>query len=112
MKDTRGYRNAFLALALGLGLTSCENDRETKPEPGPAIPVIVAQVETAGHNTILAGSGQVRAVNSATLGTRVMGQVTSLPVTMGQKVQKGELLVSIQYEVLWAQSAWDGASWV
>ena len=105
MKDTRGYRNAFLALALGLGLTSCGNDRETKPEPGPAIPVIVAQVETAGHNTILAGSGQIRAVNSATLGTRVMGQVTSLPVTMGQKVQKGDLLVSIHNVDLRAQSA-------
>src|SRR5690606_12406161 len=105
MKDTRGYRNAFLALALGLGLTSCGNDRVTKPEPGPAIPVIVAQVETAGHNTILAGSGQIRAVNSATLGTRVMGQVTSLPVTMGQKVQKGDLLVSIHNVDLRAQSA-------
>ncbi len=105
MKNTTIYKNAFMALALGFTLASCGSDKEQKQDGGPAVPVTVAEVETGDSNTILAGSGQINALNNATLSTRMMGYVESLPVKIGQKVNKGDLLISINNVDLRAKKA-------
>ncbi|WP_318343414.1 efflux RND transporter periplasmic adaptor subunit [Flagellimonas baculiformis] len=105
MKNTTIYKNAFIALALGITLASCGSDKEQKQDGGPAVPVTVAEVETGDSNTILAGSGQITALNNATLSTRMMGYVESLPVKIGQKVNKGDLLISINNVDLRAKKA-------
>ncbi|KAB5490921.1 MULTISPECIES: efflux RND transporter periplasmic adaptor subunit [Flagellimonas] len=105
MKNTTIYRNALIALTLGITLASCGSDKEQKKDSGPAVPVTVAEVETGDSNTILAGSGQITALNNATLSTRMMGYVESLPVKIGQKVNKGDLLISINNVDLRAQKA-------
>ncbi|WP_418500265.1 efflux RND transporter periplasmic adaptor subunit [Flagellimonas sp.] len=105
MKNTTIYRNALIALTLGITLASCGSDKEQKKDNGPAVPVTVAEVETGDSNTIFAGSGQITALNNATLSTRMMGYVESLPVKIGQKVNKGDLLISINNVDLRAQKA-------
>lgn len=105
MKNTTIYKNAFIALVLGITLASCGSDKEQKQDGGPAVPVTVAEVETGDSNTILAGSGQITALNNATLSTRMMGYVESLPVKIGQKVNKGDLLISINNVDLRAKKA-------
>ncbi|MDC6383844.1 efflux RND transporter periplasmic adaptor subunit [Flagellimonas taeanensis] len=105
MKNTTIYKNAFIALALGVTLASCGSDKEQKQDSGSAVSVTVAEVETGDSNTILAGSGQINALNNATLSTRMMGYVESLPVKIGQKVKKGDLLISINNVDLRAKKA-------
>ena len=105
MKNTTIYKNALIALTLGITLAGCGSDKEQKQDNGPAVPVTVAEVETGDSNTILAGSGQITALNNATLSTRMMGYVESLPVKIGQKVNKGDLLISINNVDLRAKKA-------
>ncbi|MCR9226053.1 MAG: efflux RND transporter periplasmic adaptor subunit [Flavobacteriaceae bacterium] len=90
---------------MGLTLMGCGSDEKQTVDTSAAVPVTVADVDMGDSSTILAGSGQIKAVNSATLSTRMMGYVESLPVKIGQKVNKGDLLISINNGDLRAKKA-------
>ena len=109
MKNTTLYKNFILAIALGLTLSGCGSNEKTQAS-SETVAVSVAEVETGDTSTILAGSGQVTAVNNATLSTRMMGHVEKLPVKIGQKVKKGDLLISINNADLRAKRAQVDAS--
>lgn len=100
-------------LALGLmaiSLMACDgSDTKQTVDPNP-IAVKVAQTTLSQGGYFNAGSGQVKAENSATLSTRMMGFVERIPVKVGQKVSKGQLLVSIQNTDLQAKKAQVDAS--
>ncbi|MEZ4810133.1 MAG: efflux RND transporter periplasmic adaptor subunit [Allomuricauda sp.] len=110
MKNITIYRNSILAFAVGLTLLGCGSDKRKKQEKSETVTVSVAEVEIGDTSTIMAGSGQVTAVNSATLSTRMMGHVEKLPVKIGQKVKKGDLLISINNVDLRAKRAQMDAS--
>ncbi|MER3319223.1 MAG: efflux RND transporter periplasmic adaptor subunit [Allomuricauda sp.] len=105
MKNITIYKSFTLILALGLTLTGCGSDKKQAVDTAEAVSVTVADVDTGDSSTILAGSGQIQAVNSATLSTRMMGYVEALPVKIGQKVRKGDLLISINNGDLRAKKA-------
>ncbi|THV60997.1 efflux RND transporter periplasmic adaptor subunit [Flagellimonas alvinocaridis] len=105
MKNTTIYKSFILTASLGLTLMGCGSDKKQTADTTAAVPVTVADVDTGDSSTILAGSGQIKAVNSATLSTRMMGYVESLPVKIGQKVNKGDLLISINNVDLRAKKA-------
>tara|TARA_R110000764_G_scaffold1503_2_gene6649 strand:+ start:193269 stop:194357 length:1089 start_codon:yes stop_codon:yes gene_type:complete len=105
MKNTTIYKSFTLILALGLTLSGCGSDEKQAVDTAEAVSVTVADVDMGDSSTILAGSGQIKAVNSATLSTRMMGHVESLPVKIGQKVNKGDLLISINNVDLRAKKA-------
>nr|WP_297786898.1 efflux RND transporter periplasmic adaptor subunit [uncultured Allomuricauda sp.] len=105
MKNTTIYKSFTLILALGLILSGCGSDEKQAVDTSEAVSVTVADVDMGDSSTILAGSGQIKAVNSATLSTRMMGHVESLPVKIGQKVNKGDLLISINNVDLRAKKA-------
>ncbi|MBO0331165.1 efflux RND transporter periplasmic adaptor subunit [[Muricauda] lutisoli] len=105
MKNTTIYKSFILTMSLGLVLMGCGSDEKQTADNREAVPVTVADVDMGDSSTILAGSGQVKAVNSATLSTRMMGYVESLPVKIGQKVNKGDLLISINNVDLRAKKA-------
>ena len=105
MKNTTIYKSFILTASLGLILMGCGSDKKQTADTTVAVPVTVADVDTGDSSTILAGSGQITAVNSATLSTRMMGYVESLPVKIGQKVNKGDLLISINNVDLRAKKA-------
>ncbi|MDT0690953.1 efflux RND transporter periplasmic adaptor subunit [Salegentibacter sp. F188] len=95
-----------IALAsLGLFATSCgSDDKKQAVNEGPVVPV---QVETPSGmgDRFLTASGQIEAVNSANLSTRMMGFIDDIHVSMGDKVSKGQLLVSINNSDLQAKRA-------
>lgn len=95
-----------LALAsLGLFATSCGSDeKEEAANEGTAVEV---QVETpaATGERFLTASGKIEAVNSANLSTRMMGFIEDIHVKVGDKVKKGELLISINNSDLQAKRA-------
>lgn len=86
-----------LSIIAGLLIVhSCGQDTEkTASIPESGVTVEIRQVSEGDLNPFLSASGTVQAVNSADLSTRVMGYVEAVKVDIGQQVQKGKLLISI-----------------
>lgn len=55
---------------------------------------LTEEVKVGDISTVVTGTGQVEASNTVTLGTNTSGIVSSVLVSAGQKVKKGQLLVS------------------
>ena len=92
---------ALVSIAL---ISSCgaEKDKTTAPEKGVSVQVATPLLQTASSLMI---SGKVEAVSNATLSTRQMGFVDEIHVNIGDKVSKGQLLLSITNEDLRAKKA-------
>ena len=96
----------ILTLTIALLLTSCGRDeKKSVADNSSVISVKVSQVEASGNNPFLSVSGKIQAVNSADLSTRMMGYVDKVHVNIGDKVRKGQLLVSINNSDLQAKKA-------
>ena len=97
----------FAAVLLG----SCgKSDSKVVADNRAPISVTVAKVAAENNNSFLSASGKVIASKSAELSTRFMGYVTSTPVKVGDKVRKGQLLLSINSSDLQAKKAQVNAS--
>lgn len=77
-----------------LFLTSC-GEAETKSDKKNTTVHVVLQNPTSMVSSNLTASGQVAAVSTATLSTRMMGYVTKVHVNVGEQIKEGQLLVSI-----------------
>ncbi|MEN8886117.1 MAG: efflux RND transporter periplasmic adaptor subunit [Winogradskyella sp.] len=89
-----------------LFLISCgSEDKKLVADNLPEIAVKISQVKTNGNNPFLSVSGKIQASNSAELSTRLMGYVNKVHVNVGDKVKKGQLLVSINNTDLQAKRA-------
>lgn len=95
------YTITFLALTL-LAF-SCGSDEKKLIADDSPITVKVSSISENDNNPFLTASGTIQAVNSANLSTRMMGFVTNMPVNVGDKVKKGQLLVSINNSDLQAK---------
>ena len=96
----------IVAFSLALLLASCgSEDKKPVVDNAPAIAVEVSQVEANGNSPFLSVSGKIQATNSADLSTRMMGYVNKVYVNVGDKVSKGQLLVSINNTDLQAKKA-------
>lgn len=103
MKKNRVILAVFTA---ALFITSCgSKDKEVIAENSPAINVKVNQVEANSNSPFLSVSGKIQATNSADLSTRMMGYVNKIHVNVGDKVRKGQLLISINNSDLQAKRA-------
>ncbi|MGB5419277.1 efflux RND transporter periplasmic adaptor subunit, partial [Algibacter sp.] len=99
-------RYTILTLAIALLIASCgSEDKKAMADNSPAIAVKVSQVEANDNNPFLSVSGKIQATNSADLSTRMMGYVNKVYVNVGDKVRKGQLLVSINNADLQAKRA-------
>ncbi|TYB74304.1 efflux RND transporter periplasmic adaptor subunit [Bizionia myxarmorum] len=89
-----------------LFMASCgSDDKKAVANNSPAIPVTVSQITSNGNSPFLSVSGKIQASNSADLSTRMMGYVNKVHVNVGDKVNKGQLLVSINNADLQAKQA-------
>ncbi|PID70942.1 MAG: efflux transporter periplasmic adaptor subunit [Flavobacteriales bacterium] len=85
---------------------SCGSDKPEKTAiDTSAIKVTLDSVVNTDISTFLSVSGRVEAVNSANLSTRIMGTVNKVNVKIGDKVRKGQLLLSINSADMSAQLA-------
>ncbi|WP_439153094.1 efflux RND transporter periplasmic adaptor subunit [Winogradskyella sp.] len=95
-----------LLLTVTLFIVSCgSDDKKQLADNSPAISVKVNTVETNSNSPFLSVSGKIQATNSADLSTRMMGYVDKVHVNVGDKVRKGQLLVSINNSDLQAKRA-------
>lgn len=85
-----------LFFVLTMALTNCgNNDQKANKDTPFVVPVEVRTTTQTLSNGFLNVSGKIEAINSANLSTRMMGFVDRIYVEVGQKVKKGELLLSI-----------------
>ena len=99
----------LVAIASLLIVASCGKEKATTVDNRPTVNV---KVSTPGseNGTFISASGKVEAVQNANLSTRIMGYVNNVHVKVGQKVRKGQLLISINSTDINAQSAQVNAS--
>ena len=92
--------------SLALFATSCGNgDQKTVADNSPAVTVILSSVSQESSSSFLSTSGKIEAVNIANLSTRMMGYVDKIYVQVGEKVRKGQQLISISNTDLSAKLA-------
>lgn len=95
-----------LLFSLVLSVASCGNSSKEKSiDQIPAVTVTVSSAGADNNSSFLTASGKIKAVNSASLSTRMMGFVNKVHVNVGQKVKKGQLLISINNADLSARKA-------
>ena len=91
---------------LALFATSCgDGDKKTVADNSPAVTVSVSSITQESSSSFLTTSGKIEAVNSANLSTRMMGYVDKIYVQVGEKVRKGQQLISISNTDLSAKLA-------
>jgi RND family efflux transporter MFP subunit len=86
-------------------LTSCNGAKKEDLAESPVIAVKVSGVSENDKSPFVSASGKIEAENSADLSTRMMGYVTKVHVIVGQKVNAGQSLVSINNTDLQAKKA-------
>ena len=96
----------ILSISFVLLLVSCgKKDTKEVQDSTPPIAVKISKIVENNNNPFITVSGKIQAENSAELSTRIMGFVNKVYVKVGDKVQKGQLLVSINNADLQAKKA-------
>ena len=95
-----------MLLFIAVLLASCGKESTTteKDNSNPIL-VKISPVTDDGQNPFITVNGKIEASNSANLSTRMMGFVDKIHVRVGDKVKKGQLLVSINNTDLQAKRA-------
>ncbi|MAO10037.1 MAG: efflux transporter periplasmic adaptor subunit [Flavobacteriaceae bacterium] len=105
------YSYIITMAIISIVMVSCGNDTNQKvADNSPTVKVQVNKVSESNNSPFLSVSGKIQSVNNADLSTRMMGFVKKVPVNVGDKVKKGQLLVSINNADLQAKSAQVNAS--
>ncbi len=90
------YTYLIASISLAFFASSCGSDeKKAIVDNSVAIMVKTSAVQADGSNPFLTVSGKIQAANSAELSTRTMGHVNKIHVNVGDRVRKGQLLVSI-----------------
>ncbi|WP_158278611.1 efflux RND transporter periplasmic adaptor subunit [Rhodohalobacter mucosus] len=85
-------------------ISGCSTDDAALPEQEP----VAVDVETAGMSLAYSDRtfpASVESDNQASLSTIVMGTVTAVPVTVGDEVKKGDILIRIKDDQIRAQKS-------
>ena len=99
----------IIAIAIST-LISCNGEKKEAVAESPAIAVKVSGAPENNNSPFVSASGKIEAENSADLSTRMMGYVTKIHVIVGQRVNAGQTLVSINNSDLLAKKAQVDAS--
>lgn len=95
---------------LVLLFASCSGEKNEPVAPVAAITVKVSGTSENTNSPFVTASGKIEAENSADLSTRMMGYVTKVHVKVGQKVNAGQAIISINNSELQAKKAQVDAS--
>ncbi|MGB8703459.1 MAG: efflux RND transporter periplasmic adaptor subunit [Gillisia sp.] len=95
----------FTLLVFTLLFISCGDKEPAKNEGLNAIKVEVSKPSARDNGGFVTASGKIEAKNSAEISTRMMGYVTNVKIQVGQKVKKGQSLMSINNADLLAKKA-------
>ncbi|MBS1550185.1 MAG: efflux RND transporter periplasmic adaptor subunit [Bacteroidetes bacterium] len=86
----------ILLTAGGFIFQSCSSEKEKSAQSsGSPISVTLSETTTSNDAHFVSASGKLVAKNSVNVSTRMMGYITSMRAEVGQNVQAGQLLVSV-----------------
>ncbi len=95
-----------IALGMSLLLTACSGKEDKNDTEKAANPVTVIVASPAGSATGgISASGQVEAVETANISTRIMGFITKLSVKVGDHVNASQVLATINSQDIDAKAA-------
>ncbi len=107
MKQTRPPAFPLLAGAvLGLVFGGCGSKPQAPADVASSLPVARVHVQTAENKSRTMTEevvGTVRAKSRATLEAKLSGRIDKMPVVLGQKVQKGQLVARLDAEEIAAR---------
>lgn len=88
---------AVLLIAFTTAIAGCtgSDEKQSAPAADSAVTVTVAAAAGGLENTTITGTGQVEAVQTANISTRVMGYITGVYVKAGDQVKQGQLLFKV-----------------
>jgi len=106
MKTMKITTYNYALLLASLFFMACgSQDNKPRTNDTAAVQVRVEKVTAGANDTFLSASGKIEASNSANLSTRMMGFVEKIHVDVGEKVRKGQLLISINNADVKAKAA-------
>lgn len=94
----------MLLMAAGTLLQSCGNDKK-EADKKTGVPVSTSQIVASSVPTTYQYSGTISSLKKSTLSTRIMGQIDKVYVHEGNKVEKGQLLLSIRSNDIMAKKS-------
>ncbi len=94
----------IIAIVSLIFTSSCGKEKTAIVDNRTAVNVTVS-TPTTKNSSFISASGKVEAVQNANLSTRMMGYVNNIQVNVGDKVTKGQLLISINSADITAQKA-------
>ena len=105
-------KNTFKLIAIALFVITASCGKKEAYSTEDKTPAVVVKVSTPTENNsnFISASGKIEAVQNANLSTRMMGFVNKVYVNVGDKVSKGQLLLSINSADISAQKAQVSAS--
>ncbi|MBP9900412.1 MAG: efflux RND transporter periplasmic adaptor subunit [Verrucomicrobiota bacterium] len=101
-----GGRFGFAGGLMAVLLVGCGKKHEAKISAEAALPVVtvrVQRIEAAQQTAVEEVVGTVQAKLQATIEAKVSGRVTALPVTLGQTVKAGDVLVELATQEIQAR---------
>lgn len=105
MKLKQNSALLFIGLIpLFISACSSSSEQEVAIEKTSAVQVSVANPLVNSDNSISV-TGQIESAQSANISTRVMGYITSIKVKVGDRVNKGQLLITISNDDIRAKLA-------
>jgi membrane fusion protein, multidrug efflux system len=97
-----GYLLVFLIFTLALA--GCKEAAKEKAGPNRAVQTVeVLTIKTEKATSYMEIMGTVQAADNAVISSRISGHIIELPVVLGSKVNKGDLLVKINAAEISAQ---------
>jgi RND family efflux transporter MFP subunit len=98
-------KDVLILMAVLAALAGCKGGHDGESEPElPVVQVSVEEIREEHVGSQIEVVGTVRAVEHASIASRVSGQIVELPVVLGSRVQQGDLLVRISAAELTAQA--------
>jgi len=87
------------------GLNACSGGSKKKNETNEKPVAVTLSTVSTGTQPVILASGEVEAVQTANISTRVMSRITQIFVKTGDRVNKGQLLVRVWDEDIKAKRA-------
>src|SRR6266536_6098737 len=94
-----------LMIIILAGLNACSGGNEKKNETNEEPVAVTLSTVSSGTQPAILASGEVEAVQTANISTRVVGRITNIFVKVGDRVNKGQLLASVWDEDIKAKRA-------
>jgi RND family efflux transporter MFP subunit len=94
-----------LMMIILAGLNACSGGNEKNNETNEKRVAVTLSTVSEGSQPAILASGEVEAVQTANISTRVMGRITDIFVKTGDRVNKGQLLARVWDEDIKAKRA-------